>query len=304
VAHDVFVSYSSKDKPTADAVCATLEGAGIRCWIAPRDIAPGADWSASIVTAIERARVMVLVFSAHANDSQQIKREVERAVHKGVAVIPLRINDVMPAGSLEYFLSTPHWLDAFSPPLERHLQYLAAVISQIIERDPSAPAPTPTPPAADATGSRGGRGRHKLLAGAALAGLALLGGAAGIRSWLKPQPQPNSVPVIGGPVLFARDQVVLVPSADETIAAQARFLHDNPDVKVAVVASCPKDQGTAGRPWVLAELRANRVRDALEAHGVAGDRLTTENACKAADPTMLPAEVTAARDGQVYVLWK
>jgi hypothetical protein len=301
LAHDVFISYSHQDKVVADAVCHRMEEAGIRCWIAPRDIAPGADWSASIVAAIERARVMVLVFSAHANDSQQIKREVERAVHKGVAVIPLRINDVMPAGSLEYFLSTPHWLDAVSPPLERHLQYLAAVIRQLIDGGPAAPAAAPAVAAAAPAG-RGGRGRF--LAAAALAGLIVVVGAAALWAWRKPEPPPLPVPAIGGPVLFARNEVALAPSADQTIAEQARFLHDNPDVRVVVVASCAKDQGAAGRPWVLAELRANRVRHALEAEGVAGDRLTTENACKAADPAKLPAEVAAARDGQVYVVWK
>src|SRR6516164_3478420 len=42
---DVFVSYSSKDKHIADAAVATLEAKGIRCWIAPRDIVPGKEWS-------------------------------------------------------------------------------------------------------------------------------------------------------------------------------------------------------------------------------------------------------------------
>jgi len=36
MAHDVFVSYASGDKPVADAVCSTLESHGVRCWIAPR----------------------------------------------------------------------------------------------------------------------------------------------------------------------------------------------------------------------------------------------------------------------------
>jgi hypothetical protein len=52
MAHDVFISHSSKDKLAADAACAVLEGEGIRCWIAPRDITPGAEWSASIIDAI------------------------------------------------------------------------------------------------------------------------------------------------------------------------------------------------------------------------------------------------------------
>jgi hypothetical protein len=145
--HDVFVSHSAKDKVTADAVCAVLESKGIRCWVAPRDITPGKDWGESIIEAIKGARVMVLIFSTNANNSPQIKREVERAVNKGIPVIPLRIEDVVPTASLEYFLSTPHWLDAFTPPLEKHLQHLAQVVQQIVDVAGTPVAATlPSPP--------------------------------------------------------------------------------------------------------------------------------------------------------------
>src|SRR4051812_48317399 len=147
MAHDVFISYSSKDKPTADAVCATLEGRGIRCWIAPRDILPGMDWGEAIIDAIEQSRVMVLVFSRNANASPQIKREVERAVNKNVTVIPVRIEDVPMSKSLEYFVSTPHWLDALNPPLKRHLVQLADTLRVLLERMRVARSPEqPTTP--------------------------------------------------------------------------------------------------------------------------------------------------------------
>jgi hypothetical protein len=144
--HDVFISYSSKDKPAADAACAKLEGRGIRCWVAPRDIMPGDDWSSSIIEAINGARTMVLVFSANANASQQIKREVERAVNKGIPVIPLRIQNVAPEKSLEYFISTPHWLDAYTPPLDHHLTYLGDVIAHILEGKKVPPPVAPAKP--------------------------------------------------------------------------------------------------------------------------------------------------------------
>lgn len=136
MAHDVFISYSSKDKPTADAVCAILEADCIRCWIAPRDVVHGMDWGETIIGAINGSRVMVLVFSGNANASPQIIREVERAVSKGIPVIPLRIEDIKPTAAMEYFLSTPHWLDAFNPPLERHLRYLAQVVQKILTGSP------------------------------------------------------------------------------------------------------------------------------------------------------------------------
>ncbi len=133
MACDVFISYASPDKKIAVAVCAKLEAAGIRCWIAPRDITPGEDWSAAIVGAIHTSRVMVLIFSGHSNVSQQTKREVERAVSKGNAIIPFRIEDIKPSRSLEFFISTAHWLDAITPPFEQHINRLASAVKELLK---------------------------------------------------------------------------------------------------------------------------------------------------------------------------
>ena len=69
--HDVFISYASKDKILADAVCATLEGRRIRCWIAPRDIMPGMDWSDAIIDALTSAQVFVLLLSETWQDENE-----------------------------------------------------------------------------------------------------------------------------------------------------------------------------------------------------------------------------------------
>ena len=111
MAHDVFVSHSVKDKLVADAIVARLEAESVRCWVAPRDVVPGADWGESIVDAIESSRIMILIFSKNANESRQIKREVERAVDKGVYIIPFRVDDIEPPKSLDYFISTAQWMD-------------------------------------------------------------------------------------------------------------------------------------------------------------------------------------------------
>ena len=122
---DTFISYSSKDKTTADATCNALESAGIRCWIAPRDIRAGIEYAAGIVEGIDACRVMVLIFSANANASPQIHREIERAVSKGLTIIPFRIEEVVPTKAMEYYLGSIHWLDALTPPLAQHLGVLA-----------------------------------------------------------------------------------------------------------------------------------------------------------------------------------
>jgi hypothetical protein len=112
-----------------------LEREGIRCWVAPRDIRPGVEYGAAIIEAIERCRVMVLIFSSSANASQQIHREIERAVSKSVPIVPVRIEEVTPTKSMEYFLGGIHWLDALTPPIEQHLTRLADTVNAILQVD-------------------------------------------------------------------------------------------------------------------------------------------------------------------------
>lgn len=140
MAHDVFISYSSKDKPTGDAVCARLEANGVRCWIAPRDVLPSLPYGEAIIQAIHSSRLMVLIFSDHSNRSQQVMREVERAVSQGIPILPFRIEDVPLTPSMEYFISAPHWLDAMTGPLEEHLERLANTAQRILSQE------EPTPP--------------------------------------------------------------------------------------------------------------------------------------------------------------
>src|SRR3954471_10476789 len=138
--HDAFISYCSEDKKIADTVCGTLEANKIRCWIAPRDVGAGRTWGSAIVEAIGDSAVMVVIFSKQSNASPQVLREIERAVNKGIAIIPFRVEDVVPSKDLEYFISSCHWLDAMNPPLEKHIGELATAILALEKR--TAPAPT------------------------------------------------------------------------------------------------------------------------------------------------------------------
>ena len=143
--HDVIISYATIDKPIADAVCAKLEERGIRCWIAPRDILAGMDYAEAIISAIDSAKLMVLIFSSHANASKHVMREAERAVHDGYPIIPVRIEDVQPTLSLQYYISAQHWLDALTPPLEQHILKLAETVSVLLGK-PIPPPTQETPP--------------------------------------------------------------------------------------------------------------------------------------------------------------
>lgn len=134
MAHDVFVSHSAKDKEVADRVCEALEAEGIKCWIAPRDILPAQIWAEAIVDAIDSSKVMIAVLSSNANQSGQIKREIERADASNAMLVPFLVERFTPSNYLEYYIGNTHWFDASQPPLESHLAKLAQTVRQLIAK--------------------------------------------------------------------------------------------------------------------------------------------------------------------------
>jgi hypothetical protein len=132
---EAFISYSSKDKPVADAICARLERDNVRCWIAPRDVLPGSDYADSIMDGINSTRLMILVLSSASNGSRHVRNEVERAVSKGIQIIPFRIENVVLTKSMELYLSSPHWLDALTKPLEGHIESLLSAVRTALTAD-------------------------------------------------------------------------------------------------------------------------------------------------------------------------
>lgn len=132
MAHDVFISHSAHNREVADAICAALEKAAIRCWVAPRDVRPGRSFPGEITRAIQQSKVMLLVFSSHSNNSEQVLREVQLATDSRLPIIRFRIEDVALTDDLRYFLSTPHWLDALTPPLSKHIARLQLAIQELL----------------------------------------------------------------------------------------------------------------------------------------------------------------------------
>jgi hypothetical protein len=218
MAHDVFICHSSQDRTIANAICSTLEQHRIRCWIAPRDVIPGSDYAQSIVEAIGSTRLTVLVFSDSSNHSGHVRREIERSVSHGVPILPFRVEDVVPSPSLEYFISDAHWLDAMTPPLERHLDHLAETVRLLLDREDRAAPPSEAvvpPSEAVAPLARSRRVLWLALGAAALVvavvvGLLVLGGD---------DPQPSSADA--GPTATAgttSDATAASPGAGTTSA--------------------------------------------------------------------------------------
>ena len=109
--HDVFVSYASQDAAVANSIVENLEQHGCKCWIAPRDVKPGAQYADAIVRAINEAKAVVLVMSGSAVASSHVGREIERAASKDRKIIAFRIDAAALNHALEYFLSESQWID-------------------------------------------------------------------------------------------------------------------------------------------------------------------------------------------------
>jgi len=107
----VFISYTQKNKSTADQLCSMLERNGLRCWIAPRDISPGYPWAETIVTAVGQSDVLISVVSADAYLSTHMARELQGADTNGVPILPIRIDAAPLQGQFQYFLGNSQWLN-------------------------------------------------------------------------------------------------------------------------------------------------------------------------------------------------
>jgi TolB-like protein/Tfp pilus assembly protein PilF len=135
-ARHLFISYASQDAELAQKACSALEAVGFTCWMAPRDVRPGALYADAIIRAINEAQAVVLVLSASAVTSTHVGREVERAASKHKQIIALRLDAAPLNPALEYFLGESQWIDVPALGMQTALTKLAEAVG----RGPTAPA--------------------------------------------------------------------------------------------------------------------------------------------------------------------
>jgi TolB-like protein/Tfp pilus assembly protein PilF len=169
----VFLSYASDDAEVAQKVCSSVEAAGLRCWMAPRDVKPGAQYADAIVRAINDAKTVVLVMSASAVDSAHVAREIERAASKRKPIIPFRIDTAALNPELEYFLSNSQWIEVPTLGLPAALAKLKEAVGQ---------RPVPSPRAAPGHRLGGSASRRTIIATAVVIALGVAVGL-GLYFW-------------------------------------------------------------------------------------------------------------------------
>ncbi len=131
MAHDVFISYSSKDKIIADALCHSLENNHIKCWIAPRDILAGEKYGAVIEKAIAACKVCIFIFSEKSKMSPWCESELSIAFSERRIIIPFKIDESLIEGEIRLMLNNRHWIDAFPNPEQEFSTLLHSVANSI-----------------------------------------------------------------------------------------------------------------------------------------------------------------------------
>lgn len=137
----VFISYHTETgKDAVRKICAALEGAGISCWYAPRDV--GANYAQSIVEAIRECRVFLLVLNEGSNASAHVLNEINCAfdrfrAHEDITLLPFRIDQSALSDDIYYYLGRIHIMDGVLPPELLRIQELVDRVSRLLGQEPS-----------------------------------------------------------------------------------------------------------------------------------------------------------------------
>jgi TIR domain-containing protein len=237
---EIFITHSSKDQKVARTICTALENRGLACWISSRDVKPGQNFQEQIVKAIRAAKIMVLVFTANANNSNEVKKELALASQNDLIVIPVRIEDVAPNEAFTYEFATRQWIDLFDNwenSMARLVELIASTLNDHPAQNPKAGSGLTVdagvtrggPKAARGIAVAAGRGRPPWVLSAGIAAACVVVLFVGAFAYLKigrtspPPVASQTVPApVGPPQPAPRQAEALVPETIPIIADRAR----------------------------------------------------------------------------------
>ena len=102
---EIFISYSTVDAESAETVRNVLEKNGLSCWMAPRDIPGGSNYTKEIPIAIRNCKVFVLVLSKNAQNSHWVLKELDSAVNCGKVILPFMLEDCILNDEFNFLLT-------------------------------------------------------------------------------------------------------------------------------------------------------------------------------------------------------
>lgn len=112
----IFISYSTQNSKIAFQLVDYLESCNVKCWIAPRNIASGHDYTDTIDSAIKHCNGFILIFSEHSAKSVWVKKEVTLAISEKKNIIPFKITNTDTDGGMNFMLNNLQWIVGVNHP--------------------------------------------------------------------------------------------------------------------------------------------------------------------------------------------
>ena len=144
--YDIFISYSSQDLSISMDICQKLEETGLTCWMAPRDIDTGISFAKAIIEGIKCSQNILLIYTANSNISEQVLREVDRAVHFEKRLLVFKLDDQKYSESLEYYLCKADSIDATKGKYQQYLKQIENKVRPLTKKKPKPFTPTELKP--------------------------------------------------------------------------------------------------------------------------------------------------------------
>lgn len=125
--HDVFISYSRKDKAIVDEICELLNENAISFWRDVRQIDPGSKFMGDIVDAIKNCKITLFISSANSNNSIYTAKEVALAFNEGKHIIPYKIDSSSFSKNMQLLFSDINCTEAIPYSRQKAVELVADI---------------------------------------------------------------------------------------------------------------------------------------------------------------------------------
>ncbi len=130
---DVFISYNSPKRETAEAVLAYLENDGFVCFFDKRDMPGGQSYGGALVRAMKDCQIQLFLFSAEANKNEKnILAELETAWKNKIPCLTVLLDDSEPNDDIEYYINSRHMLTAYPEAIDTYLPQILASVKKLV----------------------------------------------------------------------------------------------------------------------------------------------------------------------------
>ncbi|MBI1279437.1 MAG: TIR domain-containing protein [Anaerolineaceae bacterium] len=146
--NDVFISYSSKDRPFAQKLAKALEQQGISVWIDRDDIRAGIKWSSAIQEGLDLSSVIIVIISHDSMSSKNVEDEWQYFLDKRKPIVPILHSR---ADNIHFQLMRIQYIDFVNNPFEDAVQLLVYELRQYNVGNASANYPVKSIPLTTST---------------------------------------------------------------------------------------------------------------------------------------------------------